>query len=78
MRLNDFRRKFKKFGVTVTNKKTPGSHNLKLEKVIDGRTYMFPVSVKGKHVHDVYVKKARRRFKLLPEDGVSNDDFRKA
>jgi len=78
MRLHDFKRKFTKFGVTVTIKKTAGSHNLKLEKVIGGKTYMYPVPVQGKHVLDVYIKPARRRLKLLPENGVSDEDFRKA
>ena len=50
----------------------------KLEKVIAGKKVMYPVAVNRKKVKYIYVKKARRRFKLLPEDGVSDEDFSRA
>lgn len=47
-------------------------------KEIDGAkiVYIFAVQKGGKEVLDVYVKKARKRFKLRPEDGVSDREFR--
>ena len=74
MRLSTFKRKFASYGVSIER----GTKHWKMYKKIDGAkiVYIFAVQKGGKEVLDVYVKKARRRFKLRPEDGVSNREFR--
>ena len=73
LNLNDFERIFKKHGVEI--ERTHGNH-LKLEKILNGKKRIFIVAMEsGKKIKDVYVKKARRRFDLLPKNGVSDHDF---
>ena len=75
MKLADFKRKFEKYGVRVF----PGSKHWKMEKEIDGRLVVYVFATKsGRHVARVYVDKARKRFKLTPDDGVSNKEFNSA
>ena len=71
---HDFKRKFEHFGVNVSH----GSKHVHLEKTIKGERVPYTVAVKQHKVDDLYVHKARRRFKLLPEDGVSDEDFNRA
>jgi len=49
-----------------------------MEKVIEGKRCLYHVPVKGKKVKHFYINKARRRFRLLPEDGVSHEEFNRA
>jgi len=69
--LTDFIRKFRHFGVDV---KVKGSHIL-MRKTVDRASVLYVAAVHGKKVDPVYVAKARRRFKLLPADGVSDAEF---
>jgi len=66
-----FLRLFERQGVTIEIK---GSH-VKMRKVIDGQTVHYVAVVHGKRVDTVYVKKARKAFRLLPKDGVSDGEF---
>ena len=50
-----------------------GGHTAFLREV-DGRTQLFPMP-KKKEVLDSYVKALRRKFKLTPKDGVSDEEF---
>jgi len=49
-----------------------------MEKRIAGEMVRYVAVVHRNQVDPVYVPKARRRFRLLPEDGVSDREFRKA
>lgn len=70
--LTEFRRRFCKYGVEFSS----GGKHLKMRREIGGVVYTFPLpTMGGRRVKDIYEKKARRRFKLLPKDGVSNEDF---
>ena len=73
----DFCRKFRAFGVKVTRCRSKASH-LKMTKVIDGKPTIYIAVEKKRKVADVYVQKARRRFRLRREDGVSDRDFASA
>ena len=71
---HDFVRKFGAYGVSITKRKR--SPHYKMTKMIDGKLYIYPVPKKaGQHVKEIYVRKARKRFRLTPGDGVSDDDF---
>lgn len=74
MRLSAFKRKFASYGVSIER----GAKHWKMYKEIDGSriVYIFAAQKGGREVLDVYVKKARKRFKLRPEDGVSDHEFR--
>ena len=72
---HDFKRKFNHYGVSL--EKGKGSH-IKMSQIIDGTKVMYPVAVHGNKVEYLYVEKARKRFRLTPKWGVTNDDFRKA
>ncbi len=72
IRLSDFKRKFETYGVSIV----PGGKHLKMRKVIDGVVYTFPLpTIHGRLVKAVYIEKARARFKLTPDDGVSDEEF---
>lgn len=74
LKFGDFKRKFTKYGVSITVK---GSH-IRMEKRIGGVVCRYVAVVHHNRVDPVYVAKARRRFKLLPQDGVTDRQFRKA
>lgn len=69
---NDFRRKFEHYGVVIFRKKKHWA----MRKVVDGVpvTYMF-ATIGGRRVDWVYVKAARKKFRLTPKDGVSDREF---
>ena len=74
MPYRDFARKFRHYGVQITTHKR-GSH-VDLRKVINGEARYYPVPLKsGRWVKSPYVRKARRTFDLLPENGVSDEQF---
>lgn len=74
MQLNDFVRKMQSFGVTI---RFTGDNHLLLARLVNGVKLIYVVAVAHpkKEVDDVYVRKARRRLKLLPEDGISDKEF---
>lgn len=51
-----------------------GSHTMFFRE-IDGGKFSYPVPTQDKEVPDKYVKGARKQFRLMPEDGVSDDEF---
>ena len=72
MKLADFIRKFEHYGVRVF----PGSKHWKMEKVIEGRLAVYVFATRsGRRVARIYVDKARKRFKLTPDDGISDEEF---
>lgn len=74
MAFHDFKRKFERFGVSVIHR----TKHVMLERIIGGIRVCYPVAVKRRKVADVYVRKARKRFKLRPEDGISNEEYDRA
>lgn len=44
-------------------------------RIIDGVELSYPIPTNRRPVLKQYVRGIRRRFQLLPEDGVSDDDF---
>jgi hypothetical protein len=74
MAFHDFKRKFAYFGVAVGH----GSKHVHMEKMIKGECVPYTVVVHKNKVDAVYVSKARRRFGLRPEDGVSDEEFNRA
>ncbi len=71
--LNDFMRKFRAYGVNLEKR---GSH-LIMTKDIEGKKVMYVAVFHKNKVQHVYVRKARRRFRLLPEHNVTDKDFKK-
>lgn len=59
-------------GCAIASRK--GSHTL-FDKQFDDSEFTAPIPTHGKGVNPTYVKGARRKFRLTPEDGVSDDDF---
>jgi len=73
----DFKRKFERFGVSVSKSKGKASH-IKMRKVIDGVVVPYTAVKHHNRVDYCYVAKARRKFRLTEEDGVTDEDFKKA
>ena len=73
IRFQDFSRRFRAYGVTVT--KIAKSSHVKMEKIIEGKLVLFYVTVHKKKVDAVYMHKARRRFRLTRDCGVTDSDF---
>lgn len=72
--LQKLRKRLAAFGVTENKARGKGSHTL-FEKVTDEGYRSFPVPTTRKDVLDCYVKAIRRKFKLMPEDGMSDEEF---
>ena len=69
----DFKRWFTRQGVAIAQCASASHH--KMTKVIDGKMVIYIIAVHSNTVDPVYTRKARRRFRLLREDGVSDKDF---
>ena len=63
-----------RFGVAEDSSRGKGSHTLFFKQFDDGE-FTYPIPTHGKDVNPAYVKGARRKFRLMPEDGVSDDEF---
>lgn len=75
IRLAEFKRMFERYGVEFL----PGGKHTKMRRIIGGDVYTFPLpTVSGRFVKSVYVEKARMRFKLTEDDGVSDVEFYRA
>ena len=73
MRLADFERRFRAYGVAIHRHRAT---HLVMKGIVAGETVVYVAVAKhGKTVDDIYVAKARRRFGLTPEKGVSNEEF---
>jgi hypothetical protein len=73
LKLRDLKRILRRFGVDWTDGRGKGSHVLFFKDFDDGR-YSYPVPNRD-DVLPPYVKGCRKKFRLLPEDGVSDEDF---
>jgi hypothetical protein len=73
LKLNDLRRILKSYGVNESSNRGKGGHTLFWRDFDDGR-FSYPVPNK-KDVLPCYVKGARKKFRLLPEDGTPDDEF---
>lgn len=73
IKLNDLRRILASYGVNESPNRGKGGHTLFWKEFSEGR-FSFPVPNR-KDVLPCYVKGARRKFHLMPEDGVSDDEF---
>ena len=51
-----------------------GSHTL-FDKQFDDGEFTYPIPTHSKDVNPAYVKGARRKFRLTPEDVISDDEF---
>lgn len=75
--VHDFERKFRAYGVKLSRSKRKPTH-IKMRKRIGAQVVIYVAVEAGGGVDNLYVRKARRRFKLLPADGVSDKEFRDA
>lgn len=73
LKLNDLKRILSSFGVNHTKKRGKGNHILFWKEFPEGR-FSYPIPDK-KDVLPCYVKGARKKFRLLPNDGVTDDEF---
>lgn len=73
IKLIEFKRRFRKYGVSFGS----GGKHLNMRREIGGIVYTFPFPTMkgGKRVLDVYERAARKKFRLMPKDGVSDEDF---
>lgn len=72
--LKQLRKILKSYGVREDRSRGKGSHTL-FEKEFSDGTVSYPVPTHGKNVKDCYVKGCRKKFRLTPDDGVSDDEF---
>lgn len=73
LKLHELRKILRSFGVLEDPSRGKGGHTYFCRRFPEGE-FGYPVPTK-KDVKHVYVKGARRRFRLTPEDGVTDDDF---
>jgi len=72
--LRKLKRILAKYGVEVESSGGKGSH-IKFFKQFDDGRYSYPVPTHGKDVKSCYVAGCRKKFRLTPDDGVSDDEF---
>ena len=73
LKLNDLRRILASFDVSEDTSGGKGGHTLFWKQFPDGR-FTYPVPNK-RDVLPCYVKGCRKKFRLLPEDNVTDDEF---
>lgn len=73
LKLHELRGILGRFGVQCDTSRGKGGHVLFFKAFPDG-TFSYPVPNR-KDVLDCCMKGSRRKFRLLPEDGVSDDEF---
>ncbi len=73
LKLRDLTRILRSFGVERSDLRGKGSHVLFWKEFPEGK-FSYPVPKKP-DVKPPYVKGCRRKFRLLPEDGVSDGEF---
>ena len=72
-KLDDFKRLFRPHGVSFGYTK---SGYLKLTRSVGGEMRLYPVPlIRGRHVKEIYIRKARRALSLLPQDGYPDSAF---
>jgi len=74
LKLKELRRILASFGVGENKKRGKGGHTLFYKDFPEGR-FTFPVPVHGKDVLDCYVDGCRKKFRLRPDDEVTDEDF---
>ena len=72
--LRKLRQRLAAFGVSEDPARGKGSHTVFM-KTFENGTFTYTVPTTRKDVLDCYVKGCRRRFKLMPEVGVSDGQF---
>ncbi len=73
LKLRDLRRILAAFGVHADESSGKGSHIKFWKEFPDGR-FSYPVPNQPE-VLPCYVKGCRKKFRLLPKDGVTDDEF---
>ena len=73
LKLRDLKRILKRYGVDREIGRGKGSHILFFKDFPEGR-FTYPMPDRA-DVLPAYVKGCRKRFRLLPEDGVSDEEF---
>jgi hypothetical protein len=73
LKLHELRKILRSFGVGERKHRGKGGHTY-FYKQLPGGEFGYPVPSE-KDVKDVYVKGVRKRLRLTPEDGVTDDEF---
>lgn len=73
LKLKDLRKILRSYDVEEEPGGGKGSH-IKFRKQFDDGVFTYPVP-NQRDVLPCYVKGCRRRFRLMPEDGVSDEEF---
>ena len=73
LKLRDLRKILRSFGVEEDSSRGHGGHTMFFQHRDNG-TFSYPVPG-DKNVLPAYVKGCRKKFLLLPKDGVTDDDF---
>ena len=67
-------RLLKKYGAWENSKRGKGSHTMYF-RMVSGSKFSFPVPTHDKEVNARYVRGCRKRLKLTPDDGVTDEEF---
>jgi hypothetical protein len=72
--LKKLRRILKAYDAWEDASRGKGSHTMFFRRV-EGAVFSYPIPTHRSDVNDSYVKGVRKRLKLTPADGVSDDEF---
>ena len=72
--LKKLRRILKSYDAWEDSSRGKGSHTMFFRRV-DGSLYSYPIPTHRPEINDSYVRGVRKRFKLTPADGVSDEVF---
>jgi hypothetical protein len=74
LKLNDLRKILRSFGIEEDKSAGKGSHTVFLRRFPEG-VFTYPVPTHTKDVKPCYVKGCRKKFRLLPSDGITDEEF---
>jgi hypothetical protein len=74
LKFRDLERILRHFGAWIDVGRGKGSHCLAL-RIVAGERCSYPIPRHGNEVNSRYVTGCRKRLKLRPDDGVSDEDF---
>jgi hypothetical protein len=73
----DLKRVFASFGISTSEGKSSGHKRKRHPMLMDsaGNKYPIPARRDGDDIPRTYIEGARRKFRLTPEYGISDEDF---
>lgn len=74
LKLSRLRRILASFGCREDKSRGKGSHTM-FFRTVNGDEFSYPIPTSGKEVLVCYIKEIRIKFRLTPDDGITDEAF---